>query len=44
MARYIIENRVSTLKGLKDFDVAGYYFSESQSRGDNWVFLRDKPR
>jgi cytoplasmic iron level regulating protein YaaA (DUF328/UPF0246 family) len=44
MARYIIDNRVSTLKGLKDFDCAGYYFSESQSRGDNWVFLRDKPR
>lgn len=44
MTRYIIDNRVSTLKGLKDFDVAGYYFSESQSRGDNWVFLRDKPR
>lgn len=44
MARYIIENRVSTLKALKDFDVAGYYFCEAQSRGDNWVFLRDKPR
>ncbi len=43
MARYIIENRVSTLKGLKDFNVAGYYYSESQSRGDHWVFLRDKP-
>jgi cytoplasmic iron level regulating protein YaaA (DUF328/UPF0246 family) len=44
MARYIIENRISTLKALKDFDEAGYYFSETQSRGDNWVFLRDKPR
>ncbi|MEM8769676.1 MAG: peroxide stress protein YaaA, partial [Pseudomonadota bacterium] len=44
MARYIIDNRVSTLKGLKDFDAGGYYFSEAQSRGDNWVFLRDKPR
>lgn len=44
MARYIIDNRVSTLRALKAFDVAGYYFSESQSRGDNWVFLRDKPR
>lgn len=44
MARYIIDNRVSTLKALKDFDVSGYYFSESQSRGDNWAFLRDKPR
>ncbi|HEY5647478.1 MAG TPA: peroxide stress protein YaaA [Pseudomonadales bacterium] len=44
MTRYIIENRVSTLKALKDFDAAGYYFCEAQSRGDNWVFLRDKPR
>lgn len=44
MTRHIIANRVSTLKGLKAFDAAGYYFSESQSRGDTWVFLRDKPR
>jgi cytoplasmic iron level regulating protein YaaA (DUF328/UPF0246 family) len=44
MARYIIDNRVSTLKGLRDFDVAGYYYSESESRSDNWVFLRDRPR
>lgn len=43
MSRYIIDNRVSTLKALKDFDVAGYYFSESHSRGDTWAFLRDKP-
>ncbi|MGE0622160.1 MAG: peroxide stress protein YaaA [Pseudomonadales bacterium] len=44
MARYLIDHRVSTLKALQDFDVAGYYFCEAQSRGDNWVFLRDKPR
>lgn len=44
MARYLIDQRVSTLKALKDFDVAGYYFCEAQSRGDTWVFLRDKPR
>lgn len=44
MVRYLIENRISTLKALKEFDVAGYYFSEDQSRDDNWVFLRDKPR
>ena len=43
MARHIIDNRVSTLKGLREFDSEGYYFSEAQSRGDNWVFLRDKP-
>lgn len=44
MARYLIDNRVSTLKALKEFDVAGYYFCEAQSRGDTWVYLRDKPR
>ena len=44
MARYLIDNRVSSLKALKDFDVAGYYFCEAQSRGDTWVFLRDRPR
>ncbi len=43
MTRYIVENRISTLKALKEFNVAGYYFSESQSRGDHWTFLRDKP-
>jgi cytoplasmic iron level regulating protein YaaA (DUF328/UPF0246 family) len=44
MARYIIDNRVSSLKALREFDIAGYYYSEGQSRGDNWVFLRDRPR
>lgn len=44
MARYLIDHRVSTLKALREFDVAGYYFCEAQSRGDNWVFLRDRPR
>jgi len=43
MARYFIDNRVSTLKALREFNLEGYYFSASQSRGDNWVFLRDKP-
>jgi cytoplasmic iron level regulating protein YaaA (DUF328/UPF0246 family) len=43
MARHIIDNRVSSLKALKEFSAEGYYFSEAQSRGDNWVFLRDQP-
>lgn len=43
MARYMIDNRVSTLKALREFNLEGYYYSESQSRGDNWVFLRDQP-
>jgi cytoplasmic iron level regulating protein YaaA (DUF328/UPF0246 family) len=43
MARYLIDNRVSTLKALREFNLEGYYYSEAQSRGDNWVFLRDQP-
>jgi cytoplasmic iron level regulating protein YaaA (DUF328/UPF0246 family) len=43
MVRYMVENRVNTLKALKEFDVGGYYFSKEQSHGDRWVFLRDKP-
>ena len=43
MARHIIDKRVSTLKALREFALEGYYFCEAQSRGDHWVFLRDKP-
>ena len=43
MTRYFIEQRISSLKALKEFNVNGYYFSESLSRGDNWTFLRDQP-
>ena len=43
MTSYIVKNRVSTLKGLKAFDWHGYRYSKEQSRGDEWVFLRDKP-
>jgi len=43
MSSYIVKNRVSTLKSLKDFDLQGYYYSEDLSRGDQWIFLRDNP-
>lgn len=43
MTRYFIEQRISSLKALKGFNVNGYYFSESLSRGDHWTFLRDRP-
>lgn len=43
MTRYFIEQRISSLKALKKFNVNGYYFSESLSRGDHWTFLRDRP-
>lgn len=43
MASYLVKNRVNTLKALREFDWGGYYFSQELSRGDDWVFLRDKP-
>ena len=43
MISHIVRNRVSTLKALRAFDWQGYRFSKEQSRGDGWVFLRDKP-
>ncbi len=43
MASYMVKNRVNTLKALREFDWGGYYYCEELSRGDDWVFLRDKP-
>ena len=42
MARYILENQVEDVAGLKAFNVAGYYFSEEQSSDTDLVFLRDE--
>lgn len=42
MARYIIENRVSDVAGLKQFDVDGYRYSEEQSSATELVFLRNQ--
>lgn len=42
MARYAITNNISQVDDLKGFDLAGYRFSEEQSSGDNWTFLRDE--
>jgi len=40
MARYIIENKVSSVEALKEFSVAGYSYSEEFSKGYDWVFIR----
>ncbi|MDO6445588.1 peroxide stress protein YaaA [Colwellia sp. 1_MG-2023] len=40
MARYIIENKVNSLEGLKGFSVAGYRYNEDLSKGNDWVFTR----
>jgi len=43
MARYIIENELTNVEAIKQFDAAGYYYSEEQSDHKQWVFLRDQP-
>ncbi|KXI27083.1 peroxide stress protein YaaA [Paraglaciecola hydrolytica] len=40
MARYIIQNRLSELKQLEDFDVAGYRFDAARSKAQQLVFTR----
>jgi cytoplasmic iron level regulating protein YaaA (DUF328/UPF0246 family) len=40
MARYIIQNRVSEVAQLKDFDFAGYRFDGARSAGQQLVFTR----
>ncbi len=40
MARYIIENQINDLDGLKAFDVAGYGYNEAFSQGNDIVFTR----
>lgn len=41
MSRYIIDNKITQPEKIKAFDSDGYYFSEAQSKGDEWVFLRE---
>ena len=43
MSAYIIKNRLDNPATIKQFDSAGYYYSPEQSKGNQWVFLRDEP-
>lgn len=40
MVRYIIENDVNSIDGLKGFNTDGYGFSEEMSQGNDLVFTR----
>lgn len=40
MARHMIQNRIETPEGLKDFDGGGYQFSSQQSTETDYVFVR----
>ncbi len=42
MARYMIQNRVETPEGLKDFNADGYEFQPSLSSDTDFVFLRER--
>ncbi|UTW44698.1 peroxide stress protein YaaA [bacterium SCSIO 12696] len=42
MSAYIIKSRLKNPEDIKNFDSDGYYYSEEQSTGNNWVFLRDE--
>ena len=41
MARYMVENRIHTVEGLKGFDAGGYAFTRQDD--DKLVFMRDHP-
>jgi uncharacterized protein len=41
MSRYIIDHKITEPEAIKGFDREGYYFSAEQSKGDDWVFLRE---
>ncbi|OEE85632.1 peroxide stress protein YaaA [Enterovibrio norvegicus] len=42
MARYIIDNRIDSVEGLKAFDIAGYWFSAEESNDKELVFKREE--
>lgn len=41
MARFIMQNKVNDLEGLKNFQTDGYLYSEEESSKNKFVFLRD---
>lgn len=40
LSRYIIQNQLSDIEDIKSFDVEGYKFNKSLSKGNSWVFTR----
>ncbi|GLQ35696.1 UPF0246 protein [Amylibacter marinus] len=43
MARYIIQNRIEDLDGLREFNTDGYKYRADLSGKDDWVFSRVTP-
>ena len=40
MARYMIDQRITQVSKLQQFDVEDYAFNEELSDADNWIFTR----
>lgn len=40
MARYIIQNKITNVEQLKNFDLAGYEYSSDLTQANEWVFTR----
>ncbi|WP_439259088.1 peroxide stress protein YaaA [Lonepinella sp. BR2930] len=41
MCRYMIQHRLTQAEQLKHFDLGGYWFDETASQSNEWVFRRD---
>ncbi|MGQ8338342.1 peroxide stress protein YaaA [Sunxiuqinia sp. A32] len=42
MCRFMVKNNIQNPEDLKAFDLEGYYFNNELSKGNDWVFTRDK--
>ena len=40
MTRYIINNKLTSIEGIKGFDTDGYYFDSDLSDEENWYFIK----
>lgn len=43
MARFVVQNRVTEVDGLRDFEAGGYAYSAELSEGDKLAFVRPYP-
>ena len=42
MSRYIVENQLTDIDQLKEFDIAGYYFVPAESNETEFIFKREE--
>lgn len=40
MARYIIQNKLTSVEEIKGFELGGYQYNDELSKGNDWVFTR----